>query len=337
MMNFVKRLFGVFSRDAEDRRAFLAQTAEDEGVRRGEMDKAGLKGLVIDEPWIGLILRGEKTWEMRKTACHQRGMIALIRKGSGQIVGTAEITDSLPPLESLAAYSEAEPHHRIPSDRQPRAFGDGWRTPWVLTNVRRIAEPVSYKHPSGAVIWVNLDQETTAAVRAQAKGIAGPGTITDATMSPGKPQAPRHKAQIGDKGQPYAEASAPVPGGADRANGPADPFTSVRTVRLSGGNVRNNHIYLPLDFFPEDAIGGKNKSDAAPRMISVIFKPGRTVDTDIDRSKRILRTRAAVREFFALADVQEGDTIRIMKAGSYRYEISKETVHETGNENLVLR
>ena len=29
-----------------------------------------MKGLIIDEPWIGLILQGKKTWEMRKTACH---------------------------------------------------------------------------------------------------------------------------------------------------------------------------------------------------------------------------------------------------------------------------
>ena len=37
------------------------------------------------------------------------------------------------------------------------AFTDGWRTPWVLANARPLQKPVRYKHPSGAVIWVNLD------------------------------------------------------------------------------------------------------------------------------------------------------------------------------------
>jgi ASCH domain-containing protein len=50
-----------------------------------------MKGLIIDEPWISLILQGEKIWEMRKTACHHRGRIALIRKGSGQVVGIAAL------------------------------------------------------------------------------------------------------------------------------------------------------------------------------------------------------------------------------------------------------
>lgn len=39
-----------------------------------------IEGADIDEPWIRLILRGETTWKMRGTACHQKGQLALIRK-----------------------------------------------------------------------------------------------------------------------------------------------------------------------------------------------------------------------------------------------------------------
>ena len=126
-----------------------------------------MKALVIDEPWISLILRGEKTWEMRKGVCKLRGPIALIRKGSGQVVGTAEVRDCRPPLMTREAYAEAEPYHRIPPERQERAFADGWRTPWVLGNARPLSRPVRYKHPSGAVIWVNLEPDTAAAIQAQ--------------------------------------------------------------------------------------------------------------------------------------------------------------------------
>jgi hypothetical protein len=128
-----------------------------------------MKALVIDEPWISAILRGEKTWEMRKGVCKLRGPIALIRKGSGQVVGVAEVTDCRPPLNTPAAYAEAEPHHRIPPARQERAFADGWRTPWVLVNARPLNKSVSYKHPSGAVVWVNLEPGTSAKVEAEAR------------------------------------------------------------------------------------------------------------------------------------------------------------------------
>jgi hypothetical protein len=126
-----------------------------------------VKGLIIDEPWIGLILSGNKTWEMRKTTCHYRGPIALIRKGSSKVVGTAEIVDSLPPIEDASDYARAEPWHRIPPNRQTAAFHDGWRTAWVLRNAQSLADPIAYKHPNGAVIWVNLDDDLRRAVAAQ--------------------------------------------------------------------------------------------------------------------------------------------------------------------------
>jgi hypothetical protein len=125
-----------------------------------------MKALVIDEPWISAILRGEKTWEMRKGVCKLRGPIALIRKGSGQVVGIAEVAHCRPPLSTLQAYAEAEPYHRIPPERQQRAFADGWRTPWVLANARPLTKPVPYRHPLGAVIWVNLEPETSAKLEA---------------------------------------------------------------------------------------------------------------------------------------------------------------------------
>lgn len=128
-----------------------------------------MKALIIDEPWIGLILAGRKTWEMRKTGRKIRGPIALIRKGSGHVVGVAEVTDCRPAIATREAYAAAEPHHGIPPERQERAFADGWRTPWVLANARKLARPVPYKHPSGAVIWVNLQPETATAVDAQAR------------------------------------------------------------------------------------------------------------------------------------------------------------------------
>ena len=126
-----------------------------------------MKALVIDEPWIDKILRGKKIWEMRKATCRIRGRIGLIRKGSGQVVGVADLVDSKAPLASRKEYAVAERFHGIPPDQQAQAFAGGWRTPWVLARVRPLPRPVRYIHPSGAVIWVNLAADVETQIAAQ--------------------------------------------------------------------------------------------------------------------------------------------------------------------------
>jgi hypothetical protein len=122
------------------------------------------RALVIDEPWIGLILAGAKSWEMRSTNTKIRGPIGLIRKGSGQVVGVADLVDCRPPL-SAQDYAHFEEFHRIPSSRQEGAISGGWTRPWVVSAARALRRPVPYRHPPGAVIWVTLDPEVIAKVR----------------------------------------------------------------------------------------------------------------------------------------------------------------------------
>lgn len=140
-----------------------------------------LKGLVIRQPWIGMILRGEKTWEMRSTPCRYRGRIALIEKGSGTVVGLADLVGDLPPLGETELRSTFE-KHRIPPDQLPEAVRHGWVRPWVLTNVSRLLRPLPYKHTSGGS-WVNLSAQEEAAVLGSAAkaGARPPSTITSVT------------------------------------------------------------------------------------------------------------------------------------------------------------
>ncbi|MGY3041383.1 hypothetical protein ACVWWQ_003015 [Rhodanobacter sp. TND4EL1] len=112
-----------------------------------------MKGLIIDEPWIGKILRGEKVWEMRTTSTSIRGRIALIRKGSGQVVGYAELVDSIGPLDAIACRAHRD-KHGIPLSQDDALLR--WNHAWVLENARPLIRPVAYDHPNGAVIWVNL-------------------------------------------------------------------------------------------------------------------------------------------------------------------------------------
>jgi hypothetical protein len=123
-----------------------------------------VKGLIIDEPWIGLIVSGEKTWEMRSRNTRVRGRIGLIRKGSKRITGLADLVDTLPRL-SRSQLRASFAKHRVPEDQIDENFK--WSTAWVLQCARSLPEPVPYCHPAGAVIWVNLDPEVVAAIEQQ--------------------------------------------------------------------------------------------------------------------------------------------------------------------------
>src|SRR3546814_11625464 len=115
-----------------------------------------MRGLVIREPWIGLILRGQKTWEMRSKPTNVRGRIALIRAKSGLIVGTAKLVASESALTSHN-YMQHRDRHAIPENKLDEVIENGWVHTWVLEDVQALAEPVPYPQPSGAVKFDNPD------------------------------------------------------------------------------------------------------------------------------------------------------------------------------------
>lgn len=114
-----------------------------------------MKGLIIKRPWIDLLLDGTKSWEIRGRATTIRGTIALIQSGSGLIMGIAALIDCL--ALTPDDYHKAEALHRIPQTADhplpyPRIYA------WVLAHPQRFATPVPYRHPPGAVIWVNVPE-----------------------------------------------------------------------------------------------------------------------------------------------------------------------------------
>lgn len=118
------------------------------------------RGLIIAELWITKILSGEKTWEIRGTSTKVRERIGLIRKGSGQIVGTARLVGVVGPLSAEALRVSVD-KHQIPPEQIDAVVGR-YAKPhaWVLEDVQRLEPPRPYRHPSGAVIWVTLAEPT---------------------------------------------------------------------------------------------------------------------------------------------------------------------------------
>lgn len=111
-----------------------------------------MRGLIICEPWLGLIFAGKKTWELRSRNTHIRGSIYLIRRGSGLIIGQADLVRVVRLPEK-----EMSGHYKKHGERR-NSFGSSKKSiyAWVLGNVKKFRKPKPYIHPSGAVIWVKI-------------------------------------------------------------------------------------------------------------------------------------------------------------------------------------
>ncbi len=125
-------------------------------VRESRTSRLPDRALIIDEPWISYLLSGRKSWEMRSTATHIRGAIGLIRKGSGQVVGVADLVDSRGPLDREEML-ESIPRHCIDAPIINSGRVDKWCYAWEMANVVALRDAVPYQHKSGAVIWVEID------------------------------------------------------------------------------------------------------------------------------------------------------------------------------------
>lgn len=109
-----------------------------------------MNGLIIKEPWIDLILKGKKTWEIRSSNTKIRGKIYLIKSGSGRIFGEANLINSFEiNINQFKNNTDKHCIHEVdylPYKKHIYA--------WVLKNPIKYKTPKPYTHLRGAVIWV---------------------------------------------------------------------------------------------------------------------------------------------------------------------------------------
>jgi len=276
------------------------------------------KGLVVDDPWIDLILAGSKTWEMRSARTSFRGWFGLIRKGSGAVWGIARLDDvgaRMTPDELVTTIDK----HRIPEDMIRSGAVVKWNTPWKLSNARRLERPVPYQHPYGAVTWVNLDFSVTESISVQLTGWNPPDEDAPTVRTPRSHPAP--SASILKAAQPPGSSeSKPHPLAFVREE---TASTMIGETEITQGNLTHSHFYMRafLHRFPDDLIGGPNKTKPAPRTAIVYWGGPSPVETDIDGEKKFFRTRGWVRQFFAENGAEPGDKVRVEELAPYRYEI----------------
>ena len=106
------------------------------------------RGLIVQQPWLNLILSGQKTMDLRSSTTHIRGDVAILH--DGKIWGYVDLYDVIGPM-SQAEIMYREEEHKVPY----QSIGN-YDYGWKFRNLRLLKKPRKYKHPQGAQIWVKL-------------------------------------------------------------------------------------------------------------------------------------------------------------------------------------
>lgn len=126
-------------------------------------DEVPVRGLVLMADPLEKILSGRKTMELRSRQNRQLGRVALIRKGSGQIYGVADIIESVGPMD-MNEFRARIAEHGVESNRLQEVFDKGWTIGWRMANVKKLRYPVPYVHKG--MSQVKLDDEAVSGLRA---------------------------------------------------------------------------------------------------------------------------------------------------------------------------
>lgn len=113
------------------------------------------KGLLVREPWASALVEGRKTMELRGAKTAHRGRTAIIRAGTGLVIGEASLVDVRGPFtrSDLALIVD---EHLVRADWETAEIPYRRTYGWMFTAAIEYEVPKPYRHPPGAVIWVNL-------------------------------------------------------------------------------------------------------------------------------------------------------------------------------------
>ena len=111
------------------------------------------KVLTLKEPWMTMILSGEKTMELRSTRTNIRGTIYLAQSKTQYIFGKVDIVDCLGPF-SDEVFELNKQYHRY---HKVKPYNNTYG--WVLSNAFSFCDPILFKRPPGAVIWSTVKED----------------------------------------------------------------------------------------------------------------------------------------------------------------------------------
>ena len=113
-----------------------------------------MKCLIVKKKWADLILSGEKTGEMRSLRRNMRGTIGIIESGTGTIIGECRLhaCSDMSHMTADELYRMYLSNHCVNDVTALRR----WNKAWHIDRAFRYEKPIPYKHPKGAVIWINV-------------------------------------------------------------------------------------------------------------------------------------------------------------------------------------
>lgn len=108
------------------------------------------RALIVRQPWVDMILSGEKTAEMRSRNTNIRGRVGIIEQGTGLIKGEVEI------VGSIKLQNPTHEEWKMQSCIEDDSLLEKWNVAWLLDKAERYDHPIKYNHLKGAVTWVRL-------------------------------------------------------------------------------------------------------------------------------------------------------------------------------------
>ena len=116
-----------------------------------------MRALLIKEPWVGKILDGKKTWELRGSKTKVRETIALVASGSGTVIGVCDLVDCKGPLSARVFQDNAEKAGIKPEHAKLAYYKQTYA--WVMAKPKRFKNrfPTAIlREPSFGSTWTRL-------------------------------------------------------------------------------------------------------------------------------------------------------------------------------------
>jgi len=112
-----------------------------------------VRGLIIREEYIRLILSGRKKWEIRRTNTRIRGTVALVSRGL--LYGFVDIVDSFP-VDVEELKRRVDMHAVPPSFVEEYSGGRRVLYVWVVERPMPLPRPVPVAYARGAQVWAQV-------------------------------------------------------------------------------------------------------------------------------------------------------------------------------------
>ena len=137
---------------------------------------APARALLIYQNWAELILSGQKRWELRSRPTKKRGPIALAVVGTSSLWGECSICDCqkiaqrnengiLIPIFGFESWFVELPENIQKHCVDVKTIEYDVIYAWVVSQPIRYPHPRPYRHPAGAVTWVDLEAQPKAKPR----------------------------------------------------------------------------------------------------------------------------------------------------------------------------